>query len=83
MNNINLDITEGGIKDISKNSNSNRTLNNNLNNVEQILKFDNKEIIIKSEYIMKYNEHELNNASYEFAIKMIIEIIFYIIFYYY
>ena len=69
LNNINLDITEGGIKDISKNSNSNRTLNNNLNNVEQILKFDNKEIIIKSENIMKYNEQELNNASYEFAIK--------------
>ena len=37
LNNINLDITEGGIKDISKNSNSNRILNNNLNNKEQIL----------------------------------------------
>ena len=63
MNNINLDIYERGIKNISKNS------NNNLNNINPMIRSEQKEIIMKSENIMKYNDEELNNGSYEFAIK--------------
>ena len=63
LNNINLDIFERGIKNISKNS------NNNLNNINLMFYSEQKEIIMKSENIMKCNDEELNNGSYEFAIK--------------
>jgi hypothetical protein len=69
LNNINSNITEGGIKNISKNSNNNLILNNNLNNINPMIRSEQKELIIKSENIMKYNYQELNNATYELAIK--------------
>ena len=72
INIINVEPTERNSNDLNRNNNNNRgILNNNIENINinKELKLNIKEIITKTENIMKYNDEELNGASYEFAIK--------------